>query len=169
MGPRCLSFMSSTARRKPSRSRAALPGRGGPIGRSERNGKSKRSTVKPEAAKASDISTSSFDWQFAPAPCVSTIALPPGWEGSCKKPRIGGSSARSTNGVDIEFVKRWTASKQQRSRDEKSPCGHMRQHLEPLFTILWWRRGESNPRPKSATTRSLHAYLNSVCDPALAG
>jgi hypothetical protein len=33
----------------------------------------------------------------------------------------------------------------------------------------WWRRGESNPRPKSATDRSLHAYLNSVCDPALAG
>jgi hypothetical protein len=33
----------------------------------------------------------------------------------------------------------------------------------------WWRRGELNPRPKSATDRSLHAYLNSVCDPALAG
>src|SRR6266852_2745370 len=26
----------------------------------------------------------------------------------------------------------------------------------------WWRRGESNPRPKSATPRSLHAYLSSV-------
>jgi hypothetical protein len=26
-----------------------------------------------------------------------------------------------------------------------------------------WRRGESNPRPKSATPRSLHAYLSSVC------
>ena len=28
--------------------------------------------------------------------------------------------------------------------------------------IKWWRRGESNPRPKSATPRSLHAYLSSV-------
>ena len=37
------------------------------------------------------------------------------------------------------------------------------------FAKEWWRRGESNPRPKSATDRSLHAYLNSVCDPALAG
>jgi hypothetical protein len=27
---------------------------------------------------------------------------------------------------------------------------------------LWWRRGESNPRPKSATPRSLHAYLSSI-------
>jgi len=35
--------------------------------------------------------------------------------------------------------------------------------------LIWWRRGELNPRPKSATDRSLHAYLNSVCDPALAG
>jgi hypothetical protein len=26
----------------------------------------------------------------------------------------------------------------------------------------WWRRGELNPRPKSATPRSLHAYLSSV-------
>jgi hypothetical protein len=24
-------------------------------------------------------------------------------------------------------------------------------------SLQWWRRGESNPRPKSATTRSLHA------------
>src|SRR6266403_763944 len=31
--------------------------------------------------------------------------------------------------------------------------------------LEFWRRGESNPRPKSAATRSLHAYLNSVCDP----
>ncbi len=29
----------------------------------------------------------------------------------------------------------------------------------------WWRRGESNPRPKSATTRSLHAYLNWCATP----
>ena len=29
-------------------------------------------------------------------------------------------------------------------------------------TLNWWRRGESNPRPKSATPRSLHAYLGSV-------
>jgi hypothetical protein len=36
-------------------------------------------------------------------------------------------------------------------------------------TWKWWRRGESNPRPKSATDRSLHAYLNSVCDPAREG
>src|SRR5216684_363019 len=28
--------------------------------------------------------------------------------------------------------------------------------------LVWWRRGESNPRPKSATPRSLHAYLSSV-------
>jgi hypothetical protein len=27
----------------------------------------------------------------------------------------------------------------------------------------WWRRGELNPRPKSAAPRSLHAYLSSVC------
>jgi len=41
----------------------------------------------------------------------------------------------------------------------------------PLRTLLvlslwqfeeWWRRGESNPRPKSATPRSLHAYLSSL-------
>jgi len=25
--------------------------------------------------------------------------------------------------------------------------------------VNWWRRGESNPRPKSLTVRSLHAYL----------
>ena len=66
MGPLSLSFISATARRKPSRSLAALPGEGGPCGRSERNGKSKRSTAKPHAAKALDISTSSIDWQFAP-------------------------------------------------------------------------------------------------------
>src|SRR6266436_2837714 len=111
MGPRSRSLISSTARRKPSRSLTALPGEGGPYGRSERNGKSKRSTVKPAAAKASDISTSSFDWQFAPAPCVRTSVRPLGWEGSCKKPRIGGSEARSTNGVDIKFIKRWTSLK----------------------------------------------------------
>ena len=29
------------------------------------------------------------------------------------------------------------------------------------ITQFWWRRGESNPRPKSATPRSLHAYLSS--------
>src|SRR6266851_730590 len=27
----------------------------------------------------------------------------------------------------------------------------------PFPCRKWWRRGESNPRPKSATTRSLHA------------
>src|SRR5208282_370628 len=26
----------------------------------------------------------------------------------------------------------------------------------------WWRRGESNPRPKSLTVRSLHAYPSSL-------
>src|SRR5882672_12120652 len=90
-----------TARRKPSRSRAALPGEGGPCGRSERNGKSKRSTKKPEAASASDISINSFDWQLAPAPWVRTMALPLGREGRCKNPRMGGSAARSRKGVDI--------------------------------------------------------------------
>ena len=25
--------------------------------------------------------------------------------------------------------------------------------------LRWWRRGESNPRPKSLTVRRLHAYL----------
>jgi hypothetical protein len=29
-------------------------------------------------------------------------------------------------------------------------------------SLQWWRRGESNPRPKSATPRSLHAYLSSL-------
>jgi len=28
--------------------------------------------------------------------------------------------------------------------------------------LSWWRRGESNPRPKSAAPRSLHAYLSSI-------
>jgi integrase/recombinase XerD len=28
--------------------------------------------------------------------------------------------------------------------------------------LRWWRRGELNPRPKSATPRSLHAYLSSI-------
>jgi len=32
----------------------------------------------------------------------------------------------------------------------------------PYPRRIWWRRGESNPRPKSATPRSLHAYLSSV-------
>jgi hypothetical protein len=30
------------------------------------------------------------------------------------------------------------------------------------LTKIWWRRGELNPRPKSATPRSLHAYLSSI-------
>jgi Phage integrase family len=33
----------------------------------------------------------------------------------------------------------------------------------------WWRRGELNPRPKSATPRSLHAYLSSFGSPAALG
>jgi hypothetical protein len=30
------------------------------------------------------------------------------------------------------------------------------------LAVKWWRRGELNPRPKSATPRSLHAYLSSM-------
>ena len=43
---------------------------------------------------------------------------------------------------------------------------HGSTHTNNSFQIKakeWWRRGESNPRPKSATPRSLHAYLSSVC------
>jgi len=40
--------------------------------------------------------------------------------------------------------------------------------LTNLFPISW-RRGESNPRPKSATPRSLHAYLSSLGSPAALG
>src|SRR5260370_38498264 len=41
-----------------------------------------------------------------------------------------------------------------------TPGTHIRVDVCKLFKnkgIIWWRRGESNPRPKSATTRSLHA------------
>ena len=34
---------------------------------------------------------------------------------------------------------------------------HYQLALDLLFHHKWWRRGESNPRPKSAATRSLHA------------
>jgi hypothetical protein len=36
-------------------------------------------------------------------------------------------------------------------------------HPLHVYKTIWWRRGELNPRPKSATPRSLHAYLSSVC------
>jgi hypothetical protein len=41
---------------------------------------------------------------------------------------------------------------------------HTKNTCNRLITeyLLWWRRGELNPRPKSVTHRSLHAYLSSI-------
>src|SRR5262249_43265877 len=85
-------FRKSTAHRKPSRSRAAIAGNGGPCGRDCRKGKSQRSTVKPVSANALLRATSSLAWQFPPAPWVSTRPWPLDRTGECRNPLIAGAT-----------------------------------------------------------------------------
>jgi len=123
-GPRCLSFITKTARvdlRGPAR--RACRGRGGRATLGT-EWQSKRSTKKPEAASASDISINRLRLAVGPGTVGGTMALPLAgrqharileWEGRPRDQRKGVDISRNGGGGGVE------------------------------------------PRPKSPTTRSLHA------------
>ena len=98
MGPANRFFIACTALSSPWRSRAASPGRGGPKERSCRKGRSQRSTATPASAKAPARANRNGALPFDPAPWVRTSAGPDGLREGCRKPRTGGSEARSRNG-----------------------------------------------------------------------
>src|SRR5215469_1630577 len=121
MCPRTFSFITEIARRIPSRSLAAPPNAGGPCGRCCRNGKSNRRTVNRGApASTLERAVSNFDWQLAPAPCVSRNASPLGSAGSCRNPRTAGSALSSAKEVAIS-TQRYLALTRTGNTEDQAP------------------------------------------------
>src|SRR6185369_2153425 len=87
---------ASTARRKPSRSFAAIDGDGGPLGRRWRNGRLQRNTKAPAAEKAFAAATSRGALEFPPAPWVKTSPWLEGLRGRCSAPSTPGAVNDST-------------------------------------------------------------------------
>ena len=64
----------------------------------------------------------------------------------------------------IWIVARPDADNHDRNRStEQAQLPDYRRISLKINTIDWWRRRESNPRPKMLLARSLHAYSGSCC------